>query len=261
MPVPVGRIDLGEIDGIAAACCDPDRAVIGCAQAEQHRHERRLAGATGTCEADHFAAVDRQGGSIRSRTITTGMLDGDAVDGDREWADDSRHTHRPAGALARGFEDGERGIGSGDPGSARVVVGSHLAQRQVCLRGEHDRRTARCGGRGRRRPGAVRRPTATSATDRVASSSNTSDDRNAMRSVAMVVDAVPIGGRPHLLHLRRTPAERPERRHAFDHVEEVVREPAERPPPRPVRRLGRASHERHEHRDERQGEHHRDRPQ
>ena len=105
-------------------------------------------------------------------------------------------------------------------------------------------------------PTASRRPTptATSATESVASSSSASADRNAIRSVAMVVGAVGVGDPAQDRDLGLGPAEGAQRRQARDDVEEVVGQPGQRrPAPRPVR-LRHLPDQDHEHRDQRQGQ-------
>ena len=96
--------------------------------------------------------------------------------------------------------------------------------------GRGSARAGRWPGRGDPRPGAARRDTATSATDRVASSSSTSAERNATRSVRMVARRYSVGQRAQARRLVRCPAERDQHVEARDEVEEVVAEHGEGPP-------------------------------
>ena len=76
-------------------------------------------------------------------------------------------------------------LGRGQPVGAGVEAGAYLPQRQVRLRREHQHEQRGAAGRASRRAARSPTDTATSATERVASSSSTSEERNARRSVAI----------------------------------------------------------------------------
>ena len=103
-------------------------------------------------------------------------------------------------------------------------------------------------------------PTATRATEIVASSSSTSAERKATRSVAHRLDAVGVGDPAQDRDLGVGPPVGAQRRQAGDDVEEAVRQ-ARRGPPSAARRraLRHPPDEDHEHRDQRHGQQHRQR--
>ena len=105
-------------------------------------------------------------------------------------------------------------------------------------------------------PPSRRRPTATatSATEKVASSSRTSEERKATRSVAMVAVPVAVGDVADGGGLGLGPPEDLEGRQPGHHVEEVAGQPLEELGLSPHAALGRGPHQGHEQRDERDGD-------
>ena len=96
-------------------------------------------------------------------------------------------------------------------------------------------------------------PTATSATESVASSSRAKDERKAIRSVRSVARRYSAVIGADRLGLRLGPAEDLEGRQAGDHVEEVAGQPGQQPPLAVHPGLGGPADEHHEQRDQRQG--------
>ena len=162
------------------------------------------------------------------------------------------HARRGARAASRGRSSTrEHLLGGGHALGARVVVGAELAQRQVGLRGQHEREQR--GAQSRGSPPISRSPiaTATSATEIVATSSRISEERNVIRSVVSAVAPVAVGDLPDRRDLGLRAPEHLQRRQSRDDVQEVAGETFQRAE-LAVHALPRGRpDERHEQRDQR----------
>ena len=96
--------------------------------------------------------------------------------------------------------------------------------------------------------------TATMATDRLAKSSSTNDERNETRSTAIVVRRYSLRHRFHCPALRARPTEYPKSRQPFDDVEEMIRHALEGPPLIIGAALGGQSGKHHEEQDNGKGQ-------
>ena len=134
---------------------------------------------------------------------------------------------RPGRDIA--VDEVEQPLRDREPVGARVELRGEVPQRQVELGREHEHGQAAS----KPMPPSTRRTptvTATSAIPSVAASSSTVPERNATRSVAIVVRRYSSLTSRDLLRLRLAAVERAQRRQPADDVEEVRREERQRLP-------------------------------
>ena len=162
-----------------------DAARRGIGETEEQRDERALPHSTRSDDRRRLAGADLQVEVAQHVEVAARVRERDALEPDRDERRIGRG--RPARTSRRGFGELEEALGDGRSVRARVELRREVAERQVELRHEHEHGERRPRSRCRPRRGARPTTTATSAIPSVAASSRIEPERNATRSVPIVV--------------------------------------------------------------------------
>ena len=240
---PGGGIDVGEVDP-----ADGDPPALGTPEPEQQVEQGRLARAAGAADADGLGGSDPQPEPLEHRPGAA--VDGDVLHPQRHARGVGGGATVAAGRHGRGLEDREHLARGGEALHAVVEAGAHGPQRQVDLRGQHDREQAGL---------QVQRAVDEAQADRDRDQGDRQGGQDLEHQRGEERDAqgphrgaaVLVGDGAEALGLASGPAERDEDVEPGDEVEEVVAEHGERPPaPRRVV-AGVQADQDHEDRDER----------
>ncbi len=226
---------------------DPHPSGVGPYEAEQDAQQRRLAGTAGADQGDRLARRDTEGGAGHRVGGAPGVPDGHLLEGDGPLRQPSR-----TGVRHRGLQDVEDLLGGREPLGRRVVLGTHLPQRQIRLGGENEDDQSDVEVHV-----AVDQPHADRDRDERdrQGGEQFQDERGEEGDPQGPHGRLPVlaGDPADGLGLRLGPAEHLERRQPRDHVEEVPRQPGEQPPLTVRLGAGDPADEDHEQGDQRQG--------